>query len=104
MSSQLHERNTDIYEFFIQNPEYTLENIGQKFGLKRSQVCNVINLYKPSEIEVQVVASLHKENTYFIFNGVNEKMFETDCYKKIKKDYHFDTVEKYELIKLGFRL
>ena len=102
--NKFHLRNIQIFEFHELNPEMNATEIGKRFGLKRSQICNILTLYKPSELKINVVPSFYRENTYFIFNGVNEKMFETDSEKKILKIYSFDNAEKIELIKLGFKI
>lgn len=93
-----------IINHHINFPDDSLDTITAKFKKPRSTVSGIIQGFYDKKRRIYVVASITAENTFFVFNNLNERVFYTDIHGCIIDHSHFSEREKIELKKLGFRL
>ncbi len=87
-----------IRKCFLENSDYTLEMIAAKLSIDKSTV-----QFALSHENLNVVASKHEANVYFLFTDFLEKRIETDLKKKVKNTPDFNDYEKTFLRGYGFR-
>ena len=87
-----------IRKCFLENSDYTLEMIAAKLSIDKSTVQIAL-----SHENLNVVASKHEANVYFLFTDFLEKRIETDLEKKVKNTPDFNDYEKTFLRGYGFR-
>ena len=87
-----------IRKCFLENSDYTLEMIAKKLDIDKSTVQIAL-----SHENLNVVASKHNGNVYFLFTDFLEKRIETFEKKKVKNTTDFNEYEKTFLRGYGFR-
>lgn len=94
----------ELYKYSVEHPEFNNKEVGQFFGIKPSSVTVAIQSAIRQLRGFWVVPSLDVENTYFVINNLNERKFTVDINGFILQGFKFNTHEKKELIRMGFKI
>jgi hypothetical protein len=62
-----------IRKYYLNNPNYTLQQIANHFNLSKSTISELL-----SKNDMYIVASLYRENRFYLFNRNFEKEIKTD--------------------------
>lgn len=96
--------NSKIIRAFIDSKNNDIDSLSFEFNISRSRISEIIDEHFSILKKIMVVSSLDIENTYFVFNGINERKFTVDFLGFINESYLFNTYEKKELKQLGFNI
>jgi hypothetical protein len=94
----------EIIRAYIDGIDNDIDSLSARFKIPRSNVSLIIDNYFSNLKRLFVVSSLDLENTYYAFNGINERKFTTDFLGYIQERYLFNSYEREFLKKLGFNI
>jgi len=94
----------ELYKYSISHPELNNKEVGEFFGINPSSVTVAIQSAIRELRGFWVVPSLDVENTYFVINNLNERKFTVDIDGYVLEGFNFNSHEKKELIKMGFKI
>ena len=95
-------KKTLVLKYFIDNPDATIDNCSEKLGIPRGTVQKICA--NDADRSLHVVASLHEENLYFVFNGITERKIKTDNELFVLNAYNFSQSELSSIRKYGFKI
>jgi hypothetical protein len=87
-----------IRDYFLKNPNKTIQEISNELGYSKSWVGEVLD-----NKEYNIIPSLNTENLYFLFGSILEKSVKTDPYKLVINSFDFNEKEKTFLRSYGFK-
>ena len=94
----------EVLKSFIDSKNNDIYTIAKQFNASKSRISEIIDEYCKSLNKILVVPSLDLNNTYYAFNGLNERKFTACFLGYIQESHLFNTHEKEELRKIGFNI
>lgn len=96
-------KHIEAINHHLRNPNDSADTIAKKLKTSKQYVCEIIGKHYDEKRRLYVAASLSKDNTFFAFNGINEREFHTDNNNFILDSSGFSAMEKQALRSLGFK-
>ena len=91
-----------IRKYFILNPDATLDQASVKLKIPKSTIQNNVANDIQRERKIHIVSSFSEENTFYVFNGINERKILSDNDFIVLNHEIFSSSERREIAKNGF--
>jgi len=91
-----------ISQYFLQNPDSTLDEASVDLKIPKSTLQGLVVKEFEESRQIYIVPSLARENEFYVFNGINERVLYTNYKNEVKNWEIFNVKEKKEIRSKGF--